>query len=419
MVEIFPFAGVRPDPGRAQDIAAVPYDVVSMDEARECIRENRMNFLRVSRADAELPDLPPHDPAVYRKARETFDEMIATGLMKRDASRSMYIYRVTQGTAVYTGLCCCLSVDDYRENRIRRHEQTRYDKEVDRTAHIDTVNAQTGPVVLFYRDTGGVHASVDACLRGRAPVTRVCDATGATHEIFVIREPGDLDRLTRLFSDIPRVYIADGHHRAKSAVNVAEMRQSEGRYTEESGHFMGVLFSHDEVRIHGYSRLVTDLGPYTPDAFRERMAAVFRVSPCGPVDTGAYHIPPRISPASRYHVIHMYLSGGWFECSTPVDPARSPIECLDVSVLQEQVLTGILGITDPRGDPRLQYLGGARPLADLEELVDRGKFSVAFSMQPVRVDVVLAVADAGGVMPPKSTWFEPKLLSGLVVHTLD
>jgi uncharacterized protein (DUF1015 family) len=331
----------------------------------------------------------------------------------------MYIYRVTNGTAVYTGLCCCLAVDDYRENRIRRHEQTRYDKEADRTAHIEVVNAHTGPVVLLYRETGGVREYIEGIVQGRAPASRVCDASGASHEIFVISDPEIIDRLKRLFSTVPRVYIADGHHRAKSAANVAEKRRAEGRSTEESGHFMGVLFSHDQVRIHGYSRLVTDLGPYSPDEFRERMAAFFTVSPCGPVDTGAYHIPPHVSPAPGYHVIHMYLSGEWYECSAPVDPSRSPIERLDVSILQTQVLTGILGITDPRGDPRLQYLGGARPLSDLELLVDRGEFRVAFSMQPLRVDVVLAVADAGGVMPPKSTWFEPKLLSGLVVHTLD
>jgi uncharacterized protein (DUF1015 family) len=234
----------------------------------------------------------------------------------------------------------------------------------------------------------------------------------------VIDDPCVLDQLGAGFARLPDIYIADGHHRAKSAVNVAELRKTEGRYTEEAGRFMGVLFSHDRVRIHGYSRLVTDLGMYTPQGFLHRVGQSFSIRPYGEVDTSAFHIPPRVCPSPDFHVVHMYLDGTWYECSAPVDPSRSLIDSLDVSVLQERVLTGILGITDPRGDSRLQYLGGARPLRDLEALVDRGEFAVAFSMQPVRVEVVLAIADAGGVMPPKSTWFEPKLLSGLVVHTI-
>lgn len=417
MVNIYPFAGLRPVPGRAQRIAAVPYDVVSADEARACIAENPESFLRVSRSDAELPNLPPYDEAVYRKARETLSGMIEHGLFARDTRPSMYVYRVTHGSDSYTGLCCCLSVRDYQDNRIRRHELTRYDKETDRTSHIDIVDAHTGPVVLLYRhsDLGDL---IEASIRQRSPDTRVCDAAGAVHEIFVINEPTLLNRLAAKFARVPDVYIADGHHRAKSAVNVAELRKASGRYTDEAGRFMGVLFPHNRVRIHGYSRIVTDLGMYTPHGFLKKVGELFSVYPYGVVDPSAFHIPPHVRPASQFHVVHMYLEGKWYECSRPVEPSRSPIESLDVSVLQEQVLTGILGITDPRGDSRLQYLGGARPLHDLEALVNRGEFAVAFSMQPVRVDVVLAIADEGGVMPPKSTWFEPKLLSGLVVHTI-
>jgi uncharacterized protein (DUF1015 family) len=417
MVHIYPFTGLRPGPGRAQRIAAVPYDVVSADEARACIEENPESFLRVSRSDAELPNLPPYDEAVYQKARGTLSEMREHGVFLRDSRPSMYGYRVTHGHAVYSGLCCCLAVSDYQENRIRRHELTRYDKETDRTSHIDIVDAHTGPVVLLYQE-GELGDLVDEVMAGRPPDTRVCDAAGAVHEIFVIDDPCLLEQLGAGFARVPVVYIADGHHRAKSAVNVAELRKSGGRYTDEAGRFMGVLFPHDRVRIHGYSRLITDLGMYTPGGFLKKVAESFSVCPYGEVDTSAFHIPAHVRPANQFHVVHMYLGGVWYECSTPVEPSRSLIDSLDVTVLQERVLTGILGITDPRGDTRLQYLGGARPLRDLEALVDRGGFAVAFSMQPVRVDVVLAIADAGGVMPPKSTWFEPKLLSGLVVHTI-
>jgi uncharacterized protein (DUF1015 family) len=417
MVTIYPFSGLRPGPGQAQRIAAVPYDVVSAEEARACIKENPESFLRVSRSDAELPNLPPYDEAVYQKARETLLRMIEHSLLVRDIRPSMYVYRVTHGSDIYVGLCCCLSVSDYQDNRIRRHELTRYDKETDRTSHIEIVDAHTGPVVLLYErsDLGDL---IEASIRHRIPDSRVCDAAGAVHELFVLDEPYMIHRLSAEFGRVPDVYIADGHHRAKSAVNVAELRKADGRYTEEAGHFMGVLFPHDRVRIHGYSRLVTDLGMYTPHGFLQKMEESFSVCPYGQVDPAAFQISPHVNPALEFHVVHMYLGGTWYECSRPVDPSRSPIDSLDVSVLQERVLTGILGITDPRGDARLQYLGGARPLRDLEALVDRGEFAVAFSMQPVRVDVVLAIADEGGVMPPKSTWFEPKLLSGLVVHTI-
>lgn len=417
MVQIYPFTGLRPGPGQAQRIAAVPYDVVNADEARDCISRNPESFLRVSRADAELPYLSPYDTAVYRKARETMSGMIERGQFQRDQRPSMYIYRVTHGKDIYIGLCCCLSVSDYQQNRIRRHELTRYDKETDRTSHIDIVDAHTGPVVLLYRDDV-LGRRIEKLVAGMAPDTRVQDAAGAVHEVFVIDDPCVTDDLAARFARLGSVYIADGHHRAKSAVNVAELRKAEGRYTEEAGRFMGVLFSHGRVRIHGYSRLVTDLGMYTPSGFEKQVGRHFEVCPYGEVDTAAFHIPPKVSPASRYHVVHMYLEGAWYECSAPVDPSRSLIDSLDVSVLQERVLTGILGITDPRGDPRLQYLGGARPLRDLEALVDRGDYRVAFSMQPVRVGVVLDIADSGGVMPPKSTWFEPKLLSGLVIHAI-
>ena len=222
------------------------------------------------------------------------------------------------------------------------------------------------------------------------------------------------------FSSVPALYIADGHHRAKAALNVVDRRIAAGKPAEgEVTRFMGVLFAHDRVKIHGYSRLLTDLGTYTPESFMKRLKDCFDIKEYGPVDTSEYNIPPSILHPEQFHVFHLYLSGRWYECTRKVDVSASPLNTLDVAILQKEVFETMFGITDPRGDVRLQYLGGARPVSDLENLVNNGKYRIAFAMQPVRVDTVLSIADANGVMPPKSTWFEPKLLSGLIVHTFE
>ena len=420
MVRIYRFAGVRPVPAAAGDIAAVPYDVVTAEEARAIIDRNPKSFLRVSRPDAELPDLPPHDDRVYQRAREMFLALERDGLMRQDAAPSLYLYRVKDGADVFLGLCCCLDVDDYQQNRIRRHELTRYDKEEDRTRHIQAVRAHNGPVVLLYRDQDGIFAFLESLAAGMPPVAEVRAESGSLHQIFRIADPSVLSHLERQFSAVPALYIADGHHRAKAAVNLADRILASGKKPEdEVCRFMGVMFAHNRVKIHGYSRLLTDLGTLTPQAFLEKLGGCFTVRPYGQVDGNAFNIPPAIPDPGRYHVVHLYLGGQWYECTRPRAPGADTPETLDVAVLQKHVLEDMLGITDPRGDARLQYLGGARPVADLERLVDDGTYRLAFAMQPVRVETVLSIADAGGIMPPKSTWFEPKLLSGLVVHSFD
>jgi len=418
MVAIYQFAAVRPEYKSAQCIAAVPYDVVTAEEAGETIRKYPQSFLRISRSDAELPGLPPDDTKVYERARENFLSMMATGLLVRDPLPALYIYRVQQGDEVFIGLACCLDVRDYENGKICRHEATRYDKEADRTRHIDAVNAQTGPVVMLYRDPGEIFSFIESLIHG-CPDTLTSPSPGVCHEIFVIRDKEAIGRLEMLFETVNRVYIADGHHRAKSAANVAQARVAGGTAGSESGHFMGVLFPSGRVKIHGYSRLLADLGGYSKTAFLKKLGEVFSIYPYGAVDRKAYHIPPKVAVAGKCHVIHMYIGGVWYECVRPATPERDLIRTLDVTVLQEEVLARILGITDPRGDGRVQYLGGARPLSDLEELVDSGRYALAFSMQPVDVETVLSIADAGKIMPPKSTWFEPKLQSGLLVHMLD
>jgi uncharacterized protein (DUF1015 family) len=420
MVKIYRFAGVRPVPEAAPEIAAVPYDVVTAEEARAAIAKNPKSFLRVSRSDAELPDLSPHDDRVYQRAHENFEALKHDGLMKQDTEPGLYLYRVQQDDDVFLGLCCCLDVDDYRKNNIRRHEQTRYDKEEDRTRHIEAVKAHNGPVVLLYRNTGDLFPSIESQLAKNPLVAEVMTEQGVLHQIFRITDPDVLSRLERRFSSVTALYIADGHHRAKASVNLADRILASGRVPDpEICRFMGVIFAHDQVKIHGYSRLLTDLGRFTPETFLGALRQSFTVQPYGELDSRGYNIPPKITSPEHYHIVHLYLGDRWYECTRPLEPGSTPLEALDVAVLQKHVLEDMFGITDPRGDARLQYLGGARPVSDLQKLVDSGDYKLAFAMQPVKVETVLAIADAGGVMPPKSTWFEPKLLSGLVIHSFD
>ncbi len=420
MVQIYRFAAVRPERQYSEKIPSVPYDVVTAEEARECIEKNPESFLRVSRPDAELPDLPPNDDRVYRRAREVFDGMIADGRLQRDPEPGMYVYRAVQDGEEFVGLVCCVATEDYENRRIRRHELTRYDKEEDRTRHIDSVGANTGLVFLLYRDPGEIFSYVRSLMGTAEPDGSTTTGSGVLHQVYRVTDEATLSRLEGLFAAVPEAYIADGHHRAKSAVNVAERRRGEGRFAEEAGKFMVVLFAHDRVRIHGYSRLVTNLGDYTlPGLIDALLTAGWDVRPYGKVDTTGYQVPPLATGTEPAHVMHFYLKGTWYEVSRPVEDPADLIGSLDVSVLQKEVLEGMLGISDPRGDPRLHYMGGAKPLSALEKLVDSGEYALAVAMQPVPVETVLAIADMDGVMPPKSTWFEPKLLSGLVVHTID
>ena len=419
MVQIYRFAAVRPGQQYSEEIPSVPYDVVTAEEARECIEKKPLSFLRVSRPDAELPGIAPDDDRVYQRAQEVFAGMLADGELQRDPDPGMYVYRAVQDDEEFIGLVCCVATEDYENRTIRRHELTRYDKEEDRTRHIDVVGANTGLVFLLYRDPGGIFPYVHSLIGEAEPDGSTTTASGVLHQVYRFTDETTLSRLEGLFANVPEVYIADGHHRAKSAVNVAERRRSEGRFTEEAGKFMAVLFAHDRVRIHGYSRLVTDLGNYTlPGLVDALFAAGWEIRPYRNVDSSGYQITPLAAGDVPMHVMHFYLQGTWYEAARPVRDPTDLIGSLDVSVLQKDVLEGMLGIADPRGDPRLHYMGGAKPLSALEKLVDSGEYAFAVAMQPVPVETVLAIADANGVMPPKSTWFEPKLLSGLVIHTI-
>ena len=340
MVSVFRFAAVRPDNSKAGEIASVPYDVVSREEALSTIEQNPLTFLRVIRSDAGCQGCAPGDDEVYRQAKGNFEDMQRSGLLLRDEIPGFYIYRVIRQDREFTGMVCCVSTRDYTDHRIRRHEETRYDKEEDRTRHIDTVNANTGLVFLLYHDTGGIHEKLMSAGASAEQVADVTTGQGARHQIFRVTDEALLSAIENQFRDVDALYIADGHHRAKSAVNVAERRQAAGRFTEESGRFMAVLFAHNEVNIHGYSRLVTDLNGCTPPELLERLRGCFAVEPYGPVNEEEYQITPKTKGDDPLHVMHMYLDGAWYEVTKPVEYGADLISSLDVAALRTRCWMG-------------------------------------------------------------------------------
>jgi uncharacterized protein (DUF1015 family) len=419
MAEVHPFRALRPTPALAPEVASVPYDVISAAEAAECIRENPRSFLRVSRADAELPGTPPHDDAVYRRARENLLALVRDGILVRDPEPSLYLYQAGDGARWVTGLVCTIGVDGSLDGTIRSHELTRRDKEEDRTRHIEAVQAHTGLVFLFYRDKGEIGKGIGALVpRQENPVAVVGAGNGMIHRVYRIRDPEAIARALWLVRPLDRLYIADGHHRAAAARNVALARRRAGEGGGEADRFMAVLFPHDQVEIHGYSRLITDLAGLSPGSFLGKLGERFQVRRCAPAEKAEFRTSR--GAGAGIHLFRMYLGGEWYELGRAAEPAPpGGIPVLDVQVLQDEILGQLLGIQDPRDNPRLQYLGGSRPVSDLEHLVESGEYAVAFSLQPVGIGEVMAIADAGGIMPPKSTWFEPKLKSGLIVHPLD
>ena len=417
MVTIYPFKGLHPSPEAFAVVPSVPYDVIEREEAAEVIAENPKSLLRVIRTDAELPDIDPHDDRIYERAKEMFAKFKADGLFEEDAKDAYYLYRITLAGEVFTGLISCVSVQEYKDDIIKKHELTRYDKEEDRTRHIDSVSAHTGQVFLLYKDPSEVQKTLCAMADSRKPFGEYTAKNGTLHQIYRIDDPSEVAEITGMFANIPNLYIADGHHRAKSSVNVCERRSSENRVTPDAERFMSVLFAHDSVRIYGYHRLVRDLAGMNADMFLGDLALRFNITPIKKVDVKKNAVPAR-EPSPDMHVIHLYLESQWYELTRKKDETADAIERLDVSVLQNLVLDDMLAIVDPRGDPRISFVGGIVPLEDVVKEVDNGEYSAAFIMQPVTAQQVIDVADAGLIMPPKSTWFEPKLLSGMVIHEI-
>lgn len=404
---IRPFAGLRPVPERAADVVAPPYDVLNSAEARERARGRPWSFLHISKAEIDLPeDTDPYDPAVYAKSAENLQKMLEQGILVREDKACYYVYRLIMNGHSQTGLVATASVTDYDSNRIRKHEYTRPAKEDDRVRQIEALNAQTGPVLLAYKSQPDVDAILEA-VTGTEPVVDVTADDGVQHTFWVVDDDETITRLTHAFDAMPAIYIADGHHRSASASRVAKTKQSDGN--QNSDYFLCVIYPHNQMKILDYNRVITDLNGLSKDELISEIEASFTVtaedaavSPAGPGEFG------------------MYLDGRWYRLKiSPALIPDDPVASLDVSLLADHLIEPILGISDPRTDRRIDFVGGIRGLEELEKRVDSGEMAVAFSLFPTSMEALMAVADANEVMPPKSTWFEPKLADGLVSHVLD
>ena len=410
---IKPFAGLRPAPGRAAAVAAPPYDVMNAQEARAMVAGRPLSFLHISRPEVDLPpDTDPYAPAVYAKARENLERLCTEGVLVRDPAARYYCYRLTMGGHVQTGLVAAASVAAYDAGRIKKHEFTRPVKEDDRVRQIDVLNAQTGPAFLVYRATPGID-QVLTRVSAAAPEVDFTAPDRVRHELWAIADQLTIDGLTAAFASLDALYIADGHHRSAAASRVAAARRAANpRHTGDESYnwFLSVLFPHDQMQILPYNRLVRDLQGKTPEAFLGQLADAFTVTPA----------PEPVAPQGPDQ-FGMYLAGRWLrlDLNPGRRPAADPVRRLTVSLLQDQVIGPLLDIADPRRDERIDFVGGIRGLAALRARVDSGEWAVAFSLYPTQMDELMAVADLGEVMPPKSTWFEPKLADGLVSHCLD
>jgi len=409
MAIIHPFRAVRPTPENASRIAAVPYDVVSTEEARALAEGNDLSFLHVSRAEIDLPaDTDPYSAAVYEKARHNFNRLRRAAPLVQESVPALYFYRLVMGSHAQTGLYACYSVAEYESDQIKKHERTRRDKEDDRTRHITALRAQTGPVFLTYRASKAVDAiagRVTAC----PPLFDFAAVDGVRHTIWTATGD-DLDQVVSAFGDLPCLYIADGHHRAASSARTRRYLEEHGGVQpgSEADWFLAVAFPDDQMNVLPYNRVVKDLAGLTPDGFLAEVRRRFTVRPGSSVPAGK-------GEAS------MYLAGTWHGvrlADKASGQAANVIGDLDVSLLQEHLLAPVLKVADPRTDKRIDFVGGIRGTGELERLVDQGKAAVAFSMFPVGVDDLMRIADAGEIMPPKSTWFEPKLRDGLLSHLI-
>ncbi len=410
---IKPFAGLRPAPGRAAEVAAPPYDVINADEASAMVAGRPWSFLHISRPEVDLPrGTDPYAPEVYAKARENLEQMMAVGVLERDPTPCYYVYRLTMGHHIQTGLVAAASVAAYDADRIKKHEFTRPVKEDDRVRQIDALDAQTGPVFLVYHATPSIDDILIAVSK-ETPVVDIRAEGQVRHEIWVVADEDLIRLLSAAFEALPALYVADGHHRSAAASRVAAARKAAhaGHGGRESyNYFLSVVFPHNQMQIMAYNRLVKDLHGLNREEFLSRVAVSFRIEPSA----------APVKPAKSCE-FGMYLDGTWYRLTLDEQriPWDDPVGRLDVSLLQDNLIEPILGIVDPRRDERINFVGGIRGLEGLARPVDEGHYRVGFSLFPTRMTELMAVADAGEVMPPKSTWFEPKLADGLVSHVLD
>ena len=410
MAVIKPFSAYRPRKDIVSQVAALPYDVYNREEAKKAVEGKPLSFLRIDRAETAFDDsVDIYAPCVYEKAKELLDNMIANGEYIKDNQDIYYIYELTMDGRKQTGIVACASIDDYESGVIKKHENTREDKELDRITHVDTCNAQTGPIFLAYRAQADIDEVVNR-VRLQQPEYSFTSEDGISHVVWLIDRPTDIETIRNSFENLSQIYIADGHHRAASAVKVGFKRRTENpshQGTEEYNYFLSVLFPHNQLKILPYNRVIRDLNGYSEDAFLEKLRVCFDVvkvnEAYSPSDKGEYG---------------MYLDGQWYKLSVKKEYlSNDPVAGLDVSILQDNVLGPILGIEDPRTDKRIDFVGGIRGLSELERRAS-SDMKLAFSMYPTSIEELFSVADANMLMPPKSTWFEPKLRSGIFIHKL-
>jgi len=413
MATVRPFRGYRPLPQYAAQVAAKPYDVLNSEEARIEVQGKPLSFLHVGKPEVDLPpDVHLYDERVYRKGKENLEKLIRDGILTEEASPALYIYAQTMQGHTQYGIVGCASVQEYLNDTIKKHELTRKDKEDDRTRHVKVTNAHSGPIFLTYRAQPAIDAIVTRVV-GAAPEYDFVADDNIRHQLWVIRDEPTLRALQNAFQAVPALYVADGHHRSAAAARVGKELADANphhRGDEEYNFFLAVVFPHSQLRIMDYNRVVKDLNGRTKEEFLNEIQKTFEVAPA-----------TRQHKPSRKGEYGMYMNRQWYVLRAPAafTANSDPVERLDVSILQAHLLRPILGIDDPRTSKRIDFVGGIRGLGELERRVDSGEMAVAFALHPTSIDELLAIADAGKIMPPKSTWFEPKLRDGVVVHMVQ
>lgn len=410
------FKGFRPSPELADKVAALPYDVMNSEEAREMVKGNPYSFLHVDKAEIDLePSVNIYDSKVYEKAAYNLNKMISDNVYIQDKNDVLYIYRLTMDGKSQTGLVACTSIDEYIENKIKKHELTREDKEQDRIRHVDICNANTGPIFLTYRSKAEINGIIENWTANNSPVYDFTADDGITHTVWVIDDKSVIENIQCNFKSVDSLYIADGHHRNASAVKVGlKRREQNPNYDKnaEFNYYLSVIFPDEQLHIMDYNRVVKDLNGLTKDEFLNKISEKF--------DVEEYNESGCLKP-SEIHTFGMYLDKKWYliKAKSEFIDESDPVGSLDVSILQNELLAPILAIGDPRTDKRIDFVGGIRGLGELVKRVDSGEMTIAFSMFPTTMEQLMNIADAGKIMPPKSTWFEPKLRSGLFIHKLS
>jgi len=413
MAFIKPFKGVRPTKELAEKVAALPYDVMNTEEAIQMAAGNPVSFLHISRPEIDLPQgTDVHSEEVYQQGQLNLASFLNKGVLLQDETECYYVYRQKMGALTQTGLVVCAGVDDYQTGAIKKHELTRADKEEDRVRHIDVLNANDEPVFYTYRNDPAITAAIAQVTAG-TPLYDFTTGDGVSHALWSIADRELVDTLTRRFADIPTLYVADGHHRSAAASRVRDLRKNSNpdhSGAEEYNFFLTVIFPDNEMTIMPYNRVVKDLNGRSVAEFMARVAERFEVTP----------LPGALSPTQR-HQFGMYLADKWYELVPREEtfPENDAVAAMDVSILQDNLLSPVLGIRNPRTDQRIHFVGGIRGVEELERVVNSGEYQVAFSMFPTSIQELMSLADEDKIMPPKSTWFEPKLRSGLFLHLLD